>query len=336
MLNSWLHLDFAHPKLLWLIPTLVLVFAFWFYFRYKKQYASLNVSSTKMWTKYKSFRGSLLPILPVLRFFSMAFIIIALARPQSTSTDEKITSYGIDLVISMDVSSSMLAQDFKPDRLEAAKEVASNFIANRPNDRIGLVIFGGESFTQVPITTDHKIVQSQLKKIKNGLLVDGTAIGMGIGTAINRLKDSEAESKVIILMTDGVNNAGLIDPRTAAEAAIQYDVKVYTIGIGTKGEAYMPAYLLPNGTVKYDYLPVEIDEDLLTEIAQTTGGKYYRATDKKSLGNIYAEIDQLEKTEIESSQTVNVKELFYIFAAIAMLLLFTEQVLKYTLLRTFN
>jgi len=266
----------------------------------------------------------------------MAFIIIALARPQSTSTDEKITSYGIDLVISMDVSSSMLAQDFKPDRLEAAKEVASNFIANRPNDRIGLVIFGGESFTQVPITTDHKIVQSQLKKIKNGLLVDGTAIGMGIGTAINRLKDSEAESKVIILMTDGVNNAGLIDPRTAAEAAIQYDVKVYTIGIGTKGEAYMPAYLLPNGTVKYDYLPVEIDEDLLTEIAQTTGGKYYRATDKKSLGNIYAEIDQLEKTEIESSQTVNVKELFYIFAAIAMLLLFTEQVLKYTLLRTFN
>jgi Ca-activated chloride channel family protein len=329
-------MDFAHPKLLWLLPVLLLVFALWFYFRYKKQYSSLNVSSTKMWTKYKSWRGSLLPLLPILRFFAMVFIIIALARPQSTSTDEKITSYGIDMVISMDVSSSMLAQDFKPDRLEAAKDVASDFIVNRPSDRIGLVIFGGESFTQVPITTDHKIVQSQLKKIKNGVLVDGTAIGMGIGTAINRLKDSEADSKVIILMTDGVNNAGLLDPRTAAEAAIQYEVKVYTIGIGTKGEAYMPAYILPDGSVKYDYMPVEIDEALLTEIAETTGGKYYRATDKKSLENIYSEIDLLEKTEIESSQTVNVKELFYIFAALALCLLFIEQSLKYSVLKTFN
>ncbi len=336
MLSSWLNLDFAHPKLLWLIPALVLVFALWFYFRYKKQYANLNIPNTKVWSNYKSVRGSLLPLLPILRFFSMAFILIALARPQSTSTDEKITSYGIDMVISIDVSSSMLAQDFEPDRLEAAKDVASDFISKRPSDRIGLVIFGGESFTQVPITTDHKIVQSQLKKIKNGLLVDGTAIGMGIGTAINRLKDSEAESKVIILMTDGVNNAGLIDPITAAEAAVQYDVKVYTIGIGTKGEAYMPAYLLPDGTMKYEYLPVEIDEALLIEIAKSTGGKYYRATDKKSLENIYSEIDELEKTEIESSQTVKVKELFYIFAALAILFLFLEQFLKYTVLKTFN
>ena len=329
-------MDFAQARLLWLIPVLTVIFGLWFYFRFKKQYASLNISSNKMWHKYKSFRGSLLPILPFLRYLALVFIIIALARPQSTSTDEKITSYGIDLVISMDVSSSMLAQDFKPDRLEAAKDVASEFIANRPSDRIGLVIFGGESFTQVPITTDHKIVQSQLEKIKNGLLADGTAIGMGIGTAINRLKDSEAESKVIILMTDGVNNSGLIDPRTAAEAAVQYNVKVYTIGIGTKGEAYMPAYLNPDGSMVYDYLPVEIDESLLSEIANTTGGKYYRATDKKSLENIYAEIDALEKTEIESSQTVNVKELFYIFAAIAILLLFVEQFLRYTALKTFN
>lgn len=329
-------MDFAHPKLLWLLPVLLLVFALWFYFRYRKQYASLQVSSTAMWSQYKSIRGSLLPILPILRMCSMAFIIVALARPQSTSTDEKITSYGIDLVISMDVSSSMLAEDFKPTRLEAAKDVAADFISKRPSDRIGLVIFGGESFTQVPITTDHKIVQSQLEKIENGRLSDGTAIGMGIGTAINRLKDSEAESKVIILMTDGVNNSGLVDPRTAAEAAVQYNVKVYTIGIGTKGQAYMPAYLNPDGSVAYDYLDVEIDEALLTEIAQTTGGKYYRATDKKSLETIYEEIDTLEKTEIESSQTVNVKELFYIFAALALGLLFIEQVLKYTLLRTFN
>lgn len=336
MFSSLFNMDFAHPKILWLLLVLVAGFVLWFYFLYKKQYGSLLVANTQMWQNYKSLRGSLLPVLPILRFFTIALIIIALARPQSTSTDQKINSYGIDLVVSMDVSSSMLAQDFKPDRLEAAKDVASKFIANRPNDRIGLVIFGGESFTQVPITSDHKIVQAQLTKIKNGLLADGTAIGMGIGTGVNRLKESEAKSKVIILMTDGVNNTGLIDPITAAEAAMQYHVKIYTIGIGKKGEAFMPAYLMPDGTVKYDYLPVEIDEKLLNEIAEMTGGKYYRATDKKTLESIYAEIDLLEKTEIESSQTLNVTELFYPFAALAIVFLFVEQVLKLTVFRSFN
>lgn len=335
MISSWSNIEFAHPWVLYLIPVLALLFGFWFYFSFKKQHASFQIADTSMWSNYSSWRGNLLPVLPILRFLSLALILVALARPQSSSTDENIKTFGIDMVLSMDVSSSMLAQDFKPDRLEAAKEVASRFIQNRPNDRMGLVIFGSESFTQVPITTDHKIVQSQLSKVKNGLLADGTAIGMGIGTAVNRLKDSPSKSKVIVLMTDGVNNSGLIDPITAAEAAIQYDVKIYSIGIGTQGEAYMPAYLNEDGSFEYDYLPVEIDEELLKEISSSTGGAYYRATDRQSLEEIYAEIDQLEKTEIETSQTVRIKELFYPFAALALLFLFIEQGLKFSILRTF-
>lgn len=328
-------MQFAHPYFLWAIPVLIILFALWLYFRYRKDKAAMTLSNTGMFDNYVSWKSRFLVALPFLRFLSLCLILVALARPQSSSTDQKISSYGIDMVISMDISSSMLAQDFKPNRLEAAKDVASRFIMNRPSDRIGLVVFAGESFTQVPITTDHKIVQSQLSKVKNGLLNDGTAIGMGIGTGVNRLKDSKAKSKVIILMTDGVNNTGLIDPITATEAAMQYDIKIYTIGIGTEGEAYMPAYMLPDGSVKYDYLPVMIDEELLTEISKMTNGKYYRAKDKDSLEAIYEEIDQLEKTEIESSQSIRVEELFYNFAALAILLLFLEQALKLSLLRSF-
>lgn len=335
MLSKWSHISFAHPNYFWLIPILILVFVLWFYFNYKKQYASFIISNTKAFEKNTSWKGKSLVLLPILRFLTLAFIIIALARPQSTSTEENIKTYGIDLVISMDVSLSMLARDFKPDRLEAAKATASAFIENRSSDRIGLVIFGGESFTQVPITTDHKIVQAQLERVKYGLIADGTAIGMGIGTAVNRLKDSESESKVIILMTDGVNNRGLVDPRTAAELAFKYGIKVYTIGIGTAGEAYTPMYLKPDGTFKYDYYPVEIDEDLLKEVANKTGGKYYRAKSQDALKDIYAEIDQLEKSEIETSQTVNTKELFYPFAGLALLFLFLQQILKYTIFRIF-
>lgn len=335
MFNNWSNITFAHFWVLYLIPVLGILFGVWFYFRFKKEHATFSISDTSMWSNYVSWRGKLLPLVPILRFLSLAFILIALARPQSSSTDENINTYGIDMVLSIDVSSSMLAKDFKPNRLESAKEVAARFIENRPNDRMGLVIFGQESFTQVPITTDHKIVQSQLAKIKNGMLADGTAIGMGIGTAVNRLKDSPSKSKVIVLMTDGVNNSGLIDPIMAVETAIQYDIKIYSIGIGTKGEAYMPAYLLPDGSFEYDYLPVEIDEDLLKEISNSTGGNYFRATDRESLEHIYAEIDLLEKTEIETSQTVRIKELFYPFAALALLFLFIEQALKFTLLRTF-
>ncbi|MEZ4929057.1 MAG: VWA domain-containing protein [Chitinophagales bacterium] len=335
MFSGWYDIHFAHPNLLWLLAVLAVLAGLWFYFRYKKNYGSMQVPSLSMFKDYTSLKAMLLPLLPILRFLALAAIIVALARPQSSSTQHRISSYGIDMVISMDVSASMLAQDFKPDRLEAAKDVASQFIEQRTNDRIGLVIFSGESFTQVPITTDHKIVQSQLQKIRNGVLEDGTAIGMGIGTAVNRLKDSKAKSKVIIIMTDGVNNTGLVDPLMATEAAMQYGIKIYTIGIGTKGKAYMPAYKLPDGSIQYDYLDVDIDEALMQKIADMTGGRYYRATDKKSLKEIYKEIDQLEKTEIESSQSVRVAELFYPWAALALLLIAVEQILKYTLLRTF-
>ena len=334
MLSNWSNINFAHPILLWLIPVLLLFFVSWYYLRNKKQYGSFSISNTAMWQNYSSWKGKLLIILPILRFLTICFIIIALARPQTTSSEQKIKAYGIDIVLSMDVSLSMLARDFVPDRLEAAKDVASKFIANRPNDRVGLVIFSGESFTQVPITSDHKIVQTQLSKIKYGLLEDGTAIGLGIGTAINRLKDSPAKSKVIILMTDGVNNWGEIDPMIAAEAAKQFGIKIYTIGIGTIGEAQMP-YFTQTGQVNYANLPVEIDEKLLTDISKMTGGSYYRADSKEKLTSIYNAIDLLEKTAIDSSQTLNITELFYPLAAIAILLLFIEQALKFTLLRTF-
>ena len=335
MLNNWSNIHFAQPLFLWLILGLVILFGLWFYFNYKKYYPSFTLSNSKAIQDLESWKGKFLPILPLLRFLTLALILIALARPQSSSTEENIKTYGIDMVISMDVSLSMLAQDFKPNRLEAAKNTAAQFIENRSEDRIGLVIFGGESFTQVPITTDHKIVQSQLAKIKYGLIADGTAIGMGIGTAVNRLKDSESESKVVILLTDGVNNTGLIDPKTAAELAVSFGIKIYTIGIGSSGEAYTPLYPKPDGTFEYGYYPVEIDEALLQEIAQQTGGKYYRAKSTDALESIYAEIDQLEKTEIETSQTVKTKELFYPFVGFALLLLFVEQLLKYTLLRVF-
>ena len=334
MLNNWSNIYFAHPNLLWLIPVCLVFFVLWFVYRHQKQYGSFIFTTTAMWQNYSSWKGKFLTILPLLRFLTIAAIVVALARPQTSSSDQKIKAYGIDMVLSMDVSLSMLARDFIPDRLEAAKDVASKFIANRPNDRIGLVIFSGESFTQVPITTDHKIVQQQLDKIKYGLLQDGTAIGLGIGTAINRLKNSPAKSKVIILMTDGVNTAGEIDPMIAAEAAEKFNVKIYTIGIGSKGNAEMP-YFTRTGEIKYGNFPVEIDEKLLTDISNLTGGKYYRAENKKELSAIYADIDQLEKTEIESSQTINITELFYPFAAFAIFLLFIEQVLKFTLLRTF-
>lgn len=334
MLNSWSNIHFAHPILLWLIPILLLLFAVWFYFRYKKQYANFKFSTTEMWNNGDAWRGKLLTVLPILRFLTLCAIIVALARPQTTSNDVKVKAYGIDMVLSLDVSFSMLARDFKPDRLEAAKNVAAKFIANRPSDRIGLVIFGGESFTQVPITTDHKIVQSQLAKIKYGRLIDGTAIGLGLGSAINRLKVSPAKSKVIILMTDGVNNWGEIDPMMAAEAAKAFDIKIYTIGIGSKGMAPSP-FGSSTGEIIYKNAKVEIDEALLTDISKLTNGKYFRATNNTELSSIYNEIDELEKTEIESSQTINVTELFYPFAAIAIFLLFLEQVLKFTFLRIF-
>lgn len=331
----WSSVKFAHPWFFVLIPILIVGFGIWYYFAYKKQYATIALSSVKGLENHHSARGRLKAVLPFLRLLSLIALIVALARPQSTNVDEKTSTLGIDIVISVDISGSMLARDFKPDRLQATKKVARTFIENRPSDRIGLVVFAGESFTQVPITTDHKVVLSQLDKIEYGMLKDGTAIGMGLGSALNRLKDSNSKSKVVILMTDGENNAGLIDPITATEAAVQFGVKVYTIGVGSKGQALMPAYILPNGELKFEYMPVNIDEELLTTIADMTGGKYFRAKDEKELMDIYNEIDQLEKTEIESSRSVRVSEKFYPFALLAILFLLLEMTLRYTVLRSY-
>ena len=326
---------FANPWMLYTIPVVVALFIVWAFFDYKNQFSSLKVGHLNGLEKRIAIRGHLKKLLPFLRLIALIALIIALARPQEINTDEKISTYGIDIVFAFDISSSMLAQDFSPNRLEVANDVASRFIDGRPSDRFGLIVFAGESYPQVPITSDHLQVKNQLSRVKNGVLQDGTAIGMGIGSAVNRLIASNAKSKVVILMTDGVNNAGKIDPYTATEAAMQYNVKIYTIGIGTKGTAYMPAYKLPNGTIKYDYLPVEIDEELLKEVADKTGGKYFRAENADALASIYTEIDLLEKTEIESSQTVEVLEKFHPFAFIALLFLAFELLLRYTFLRTF-
>lgn len=335
MWNELMTYKFANPAFLWVIPMLLVAGAIWFFLTRKKQFAKVKISSTQGFENTSSLKVKLLQALPVLRLLSLALLLVALARPQTFDSDEKVNAYGIDLVLSLDVSASMLAQDFSPNRLEAAKSVASDFVAARENDRIGLVIFSGESFTQVPITTDHMIVQEQLSKINYGFLEQGTAIGMGIATGVNRLKNSDSKSKVIILMTDGVNNSGTIDPKLALEAANQFDVKIYTIGVGSKGKALMPVALKPNGSFQYGYAEGEIDEALLKEIASETGGQYFRATDNKSLQKIYEEIDLLEKTEIETSQTVRTTEEFYPFAFLALILLFTEWIFRYLFLKTF-
>jgi len=326
---------FANPEYLWTIPVVAALMILWWFFNRKKEYTSIKMASLEVFKGKSSFRGKLKQIIPIFRLLAIISLIIAIARPQTTNSEEKIKSYGIDIVLSLDVSASMLAKDFKPNRLEAAKEVASEFIDKRQNDRIGLVIFSGESFTQVPVTTDHLIVKEQLKKIKYGFLSQGTAIGMGIATGVNRLKNSKAKSKIIVLMTDGVNNAGLIDPMLATETANQFGVKVYTIGIGSKGQALMPIGMKPNGQFQYGYAKGEIDEKLLKEVANATGGKYFRATGNKSLKEIYDEIDKLEKTEIVSSQTIRKTEEFYPFAFFALFILLLEMLFRYLVVRSY-
>jgi Ca-activated chloride channel family protein len=263
---------------------------------------------------------------------AMVLLIIAFARPQSTSSWENSTTEGIDIVLSLDISSSMLAQDFDPNRIEAAKKVGAQFINNRPTDRIGLVVFSGQSFTQCPLTTDHAVVINQLKDLKSGMIEDGTAIGLGLATAINRLKESKAKSRVIILLTDGVNNMGEIDPLTAAELAQTFGIKVYTIGVGTYGVAPYP-FQTPFG-VQYQQIKVEIDENILTGIANKTNGKYFRADSNQKLKMIYDEIDKLEKTKIETKEFSKKKEEFLLIIMIACLLLLMEVFLRYTILKS--
>lgn len=267
----------------------------------------------------------------VLRSLAFIALIIALARPQSSLSWQNSTTEGIDIMIASDISGSMLAEDFKPNRLEAGKNIAIDFIKDRPDDRIGLVIFSGESFTQCPLTIDHDVLINLYKDIKNGMIDDGTAIGMGLATAVNRLKESEAKSKVIILLTDGSNNTGSIPPITAAEIAKQFNIRVYTVGLGTKGFAPYPVQT-PFG-VQYQRIPVDVDEGTLTKIATITGGKYFRATNNETLKNIYQQIDKMEKAKIDVTQYHKKTELFLPFAVMALLFLLLEFGLKNTLLK---
>ena len=327
---------FANPYYLWLLLALPVVVG-WYVFTRKHTQPVLKISSLNGFQQKSSFLARLLPLLFFLRILSLALIVMALARPQTmdVSTRTK-TNKGIDIVMAIDVSSSMLSQDLKPNRLTALKQVAASFIDDRMSDRIGLVIYAGESYTKTPITSDRAIVKNTLREIQfEGLIEDGTAIGMGLATSVNRLKDSRAKSKVIILLTDGVNNSGFIDPKIASELAIEYEIKTYTIGLGSNGTARAPVGLLPNGQFQYGMTKVEIDEDLLKNIAKNTGGLYFRATDNKKLEEIYDEINKLEKTEIEEFKYYNYNEKFRPLVLLALGLLFIEWLMRNTLFRSF-
>lgn len=335
MFNNLTHITFAHPWVLWLIPTTIIFSVLWWYFFERKHYPSLKLSSLQAFSGFGvPSKARIKKMLPVLRVLSLVLLWTALARPQTTYDEEKISTEGIDIVLAIDVSSSMLAKDFSPNRIEAAKKEAIEFIDRRTNDRIGMVIFSGESFTQCPATIDHAILKNQIKQIKNGLLEDGTAIGMGLATATQRLKESQAKSKVVILMTDGVNNKGLIDPLTACDIAMQFGVRVYTIGVGTNGKAMTPVAMTPSGEYIFDYADVQIDEPLLKDIAKKTGGQYFRATNNKKLSEIYSEIDKLEKTKIEVSAYEHKTEKFHPFALLAGLLLLLETGFRYLWLKS--
>lgn len=268
-----------------------------------------------------------------LRLLAISCLILAVARPQSSKSWEDITSEGIDIVIALDVSASMLAKDFQPNRLEASKNVAMDFIGGRKNDRMGLVVYEGESFTQCPLTSDHNVLLNLFRDLRSGLIEGGTAVGMGIATSVNRLRHSEAISKVIILLTDGVNNAGSITPTDAAEVAKAFGIRIYTIGVGSLGKALSPVAMYPNGQYKYDYVDVEIDELTLQKVAAATDGKYFRATDNQKLEDIYAAIDQLEKTKIQVTRHMSKSEKFGRFAMAAACLLFLEFLLRVTILK---
>jgi Ca-activated chloride channel family protein len=329
---SWFSgIEFAHPIFFWLlliIPAMV----GWYIWKEKEFQGSLSMSATKGFaTGRKSYISVLRHYGIALRGVAVALIIVALARPQSSFSWRNTTTEGIDIMIASDISGSMLAEDFHPNRLEAGKNIAIEFIKARPEDRIGLVIFSGESFTQCPLTIDHDVLINLYQDIKNGMIQDGTAIGMGLATAVNRLKDSQAKSKVIILLTDGSNNQGSIAPLTAAEIAKQFNIRVYTVGIGTNGFAPYP--IQTNRGVQYERMEVQIDEPTLSKIAAITGGKYFRATGNATLENIYTQIDKLEKAKIDVKQYRRKTEMFLPFALIALLLLSVEFVLRNTLFK---
>lgn len=323
---------FAHPKFLYLLLLIPAMIA-WYIFRQKDSKASLQISTLQSFAKLPvSLKVYLRHILFALRVLAVAFIIIVLARPQSTNTWKNVTTEGIDIILAIDVSGSMLARDFTPDRLEAAKEIGIKFISGRQTDRMGLVIFSGESFTLCPLTTDHASLINMFKDIKMGLLEDGTAIGSGLATSISRLKESTAISRVVILLTDGVNNRGEIAPLTAAEIAKSFGIRVYPVGIGSIGTAPYPVQT-PFG-VQYQNMEVKIDEEMLQQVADMTGGKYFRATNNKALEQVYAEIDKLERSKIEVTEHNKREERFRIFGLIVLGLIALEFALRSTIFRS--
>jgi Ca-activated chloride channel homolog len=332
---NWTNFEFNNPAFLWLLIVIPFM-AIWYFFMRKKESAILTIPSVKGF-KTTSILSKLKPLLYVLRLLALSAIIVALARPRNVSVSKKTKSNrGIDIVMAIDVSASMLARDLKPNRLEALKKVAVNFVDRRPNDRIGIVVYAGESFTQTPITSDKSIVKRTISELKWGQLEGGTAIGMGLGSAVNRLKESTAKSKIIILLTDGVNNSGNIDPRTATELAKELGIKTYTIGIGTNGMADFPWSKDPRtGKLQFRKQQVEIDEGLLKEIASETAGKYFRATDNTSLKEIYDEIDTLEKTKIEEFKYYNYQEKYRIFVFFGLGFLLLEFIFRNTLFKSF-
>lgn len=330
------NITFANPEFFWLFLVLPIAIG-WYFWKRKTQSATLKVSSVKGFKTTHSVLPKLKPILFALRMLALAALIVALARPQSTDvTNKSRTTRGIDIVMAIDVSGSMLAKDLKPNRMEALKRVASEFVEQRPNDRIGLVVYAAEAYTKTPVTSDKAVVLQALDGVKyDNVLQDGTGIGVGLATAVNRLKDSKAKSKVIILLTDGVNNSGFIDPRMASEIAKEFGIKVYTIGIGTNGMAEFPYAIAPNGQFLFKMMKVEIDEKLMKEIALMTDGKYFRATSNKSLENIYSEINKLETTEVQEQRFYNYDEKYRSLALLAFGFLMLELLLRKTLFRGF-
>ena len=328
--------SFLNPEFFWLF-LLLPVAVTWVFWKGKKSAATLKISSVKGFKAEKSIAAKLKPYLFVLRLLALSSLIIAMARPRKVDISSQTKSTkGVDIVMAIDVSGSMLAKDLKPNRMEALKKVASNFVEGRPNDRIGIVVYAAEAYTKTPVTSDKAIVQDAIRSIKyDNVLQDGTGIGMGLTTAVNRLKDSKAKSKVIILLTDGVNNAGFIEPETASDIARQYGIKVYTIGIGTNGMAMFPYAIAPNGGFLFQMMKVEIDQELMKTIARNTGGKYFRASSNSKLQEIYNEINKLETSEIKELKFYDYDERYRPFVWIAGILILIEFGLRNTIFRSF-
>lgn len=330
-------IQFLHPHFLWLLLVLPLA-VIWHVKTLNKQKTSLKMSSLEMFKNKPTLLTRTYPILFVMRMLAISAIIVAIARPRAAALSDKIiTTEGIDIVMAIDVSGSMLAQDLKPNRLQALKRVASKFINDRKSDRIGIVVYSGEGYTKTPVTSDKVMLQQAMTSIDydESVISGGTAIGMGLATAINRIKDSETKTRIIILLTDGVNNAGTIDPRTAANIAKEYGIKVYTIGVGTNGNALFPVGVDFADNIQYQYMPVEIDEALMKDIAKTTNGKYFRATDNKKLAQVYEEINRLEKSKVSETKYFNYDEKYLLFTWIAFAFLGIELLLRHSVFKGF-